>query len=575
MRFEIGDIVSIESPPLERAILREANADFRLIIHVERDCHDVIAALLKPRLEGQSEDQNSVLIKKEDLIGARQNEHMIAYIGKLVTIDVSKCRRVGRLKHEKTDEMLRKLASLVTRNHFKAIHRPAKFSPGTSRIPYAGRVYDESEMINLVEASLDLWLTAGRFADRFEKEFAKLLGVKYCSLVNSGSSANLLAVAALTSPKLGEKRLKPGDEVITVAAGFPTTMNPILQYGLVPVFVDIDIPTYNINPDLIEPAVSAKTRAIMLAHALGNPFEVKEVLKVAKRHNLWIIEDCCDALGSQYFLESSPDSLVELESIHSLGAARQSSFVGTFGHISTFSFYPAHHINMGEGGAVMTNDLELKVLVESFRDWGRDCYCPPGRDNTCGKRFSRQLGDLPFGYDHKYVYSHFGYNLKITDMQAAVGCAQLEKLPSFIKARKRNWRMLREGLTDLEDLFILPEPTPKSDPSWFGFPLTVRESSGLRRDDIVMRLENKGIQTRNLFAGNIIRHPCFDDLRASGRGYRIVSEDSTNQPTNGLTNSLLNTDVVMNRTFWIGVYPGMLKEMVQFMIKTLHDIYRP
>ncbi len=408
-----------------------------------------------------------------------------------------------------------------------------KFKPG-DRIPYAGRVYDDKEVNLLIEAAKEFWLTSGRFTAQFEREFAQFIGVKYCSLVNSGSSANLLAFMALTSLKLGEKRIKPGDEVITVAAGFPTTIAPIIQYGAVPVFVDITLPGYNIDCSQLEKALSDKTEAVMLAHTLGNPFDVKKVKEFCEKHDLWLIEDNCDSLGSKY----------------------NDKYTGTFGHIATSSFYPPHHITMGEGGAVYTNDEQLKKNINSFRDWGRDCACPSGKDNVCGKRFQRQLGELPFGYDHKYTYSHFGYNLKATDMQAAIGCAQLEKLPGFIEARKKNWQKIRKELDDLKNVFILPEATENSDPSWFGFLLTVKENAGFTRDEIVKHLESKGIQTRMLFAGNMVKHPCFDEMRKTKNGYRVAGD-------------LKNTDIIMQRSFWVGVYPGLTGEMLDYMIETI------
>lgn len=416
------------------------------------------------------------------------------------------------------------------------------FSAG-DRIPYAGRVFDEKEIASLIDASLDFWLTTGRYADRFENELAAFLGVRFCSLVNSGSSANLLAFMALTSPRLGERRVRRGDEVITVAAAFPTTVAPLMQYGAVPVFVDVKLPTYNMDTALLEGALSPRTKAVMLAHTLGNPFDLGVVKAFCDRHGLWLVEDNCDALGSKYLLQ---------------GAWK---FTGTVGHLGTSSFYPPHHITMGEGGAVYTNDPLLKRVVESLRDWGRDCWCPSGRDNTCGRRFDQRFGELPAGYDHKYVYSHFGYNLKVTDMQAAIGCAQLQKLPSFIEARKLNWNRLRDGLQDLSDAFILPEAAPDSDPSWFGFLLTVRETAGFSRDDVVQHLEHQGIQTRMLFAGNLLKHPCFDELRTTGEGYRVAG-------------SLETTDLIMNRTFWIGVYPGMRPGMIDFMIDTIRRFVR-
>jgi len=424
------------------------------------------------------------------------------------------------------------------KEYYQLAHNVDKpFVPGHTRIPYAGRVYDEREMVNLVDAALDFWLTAGRYADRFEKEMAAFLGVRYCSLVNSGSSANLLAFMVLTSDKLKERKIERGDEVITVAAAFPTTVAPIIQYGAVPVFVDVEMGTYNIDVNELADALSARTKAVMLAHTLGNPFDIMAVKEFCNKNNLWLIEDNCDALGSRY----------------------GDRYTGSFGDIGTSSFYPPHHITMGEGGAVYTNNKELHAIIRSMRDWGRDCCCPSGKDNICGKRFNQQLGELPFGYDHKYIYSHFGYNLKATDMQAAIGCAQLEKLPGFIEARKRNWGMLRDGLSGLQDKFILPEATPNSDPSWFGFLLTVKECAGFTRDEMVDHLEANGIQTRMLFAGNLLKHPCFDQMRATGKGYRIIGE-------------LKNTDIIMNQTFWVGVYQGITEGVVSFMLQKLRSL---
>lgn len=441
------------------------------------------------------------------------------------------------------ETVLRRIVLRDTCKHYEVKHKSRKpFFPG-DRIPYAGRVFDEKEVTTLVDSSLDFWLTTGRHAERFEREFAQFLGVQHCSLTNSGSSANLLAFMALTSTKLGDRRIKRGDEVITVAAGFPTTVAPIIQYGAVPVFVDVSLPTYNIDVTQLDAALSDKTKAVMVAHTLGNPFDLAAVKAFCDKHGLWLIEDNCDALGSRYQLNE------------------QWHYTGTIGHIGTSSFYPPHHMTMGEGGAVYTNDTLLKRLIESFRDWGRDCWCPSGKDNTCSNRFGQQFGELPFGYDHKYVYSHFGYNLKVTDMQAAIGCAQLEKFPGFIEARKKNWRLLRDGLAGLEDRLILPEATENSDPSWFGFLLSVREGTGLTRDRLVNSLESKGIQTRMLFAGNLIKHPCFDEMRATGQGYRIVGP-------------LGQTDRIMRDTFWIGVYPGMTEEMVGYMVDTISSFCR-
>ncbi|MDI6731714.1 MAG: lipopolysaccharide biosynthesis protein RfbH [Candidatus Margulisbacteria bacterium] len=440
--------------------------------------------------------------------------------------------------------MLRKKAIQAAVKHCQVKHLSAKkkYVPG-DRIPYAARVFDEKEIANLVDASLDFWLTAGCYVDQFEKKLAKYLGIKYCSLVNSGSSANLLAFMALTSPKLGKRRIRKGDEVITVAAGFPTTIAPIIQYGAVPVFVDVAIPSYNIDCSQLNKARSNKTKAVFLAHTLGNPFDIKAVKSFCEKHGLWLLEDNCDALGSKYKYNG------------------KWQYTGTFGDIGTSSFYPPHMITTGEGGAVYTNDPLLNKIVNSLRDWGRDCWCPSGKDNTCGKRFTQQFGELPFGYDHKYVYSHFGYNLKATDLQAAIGCAQLGKLPSFIAARKRNWLKLRQGLNKAQDVFILPEPTPNSEPSWFGFLLTVKEDSGYTRDQVVQYLEAKGIQTRMLFAGNMIKHPCFDEMRKTGKGYRVVGK-------------LTNTDIIMNQTFWVGVYPGLSTEQLDFMVDTINSFAR-
>jgi CDP-6-deoxy-D-xylo-4-hexulose-3-dehydrase len=449
------------------------------------------------------------------------------------------------------------------------------FTPGATPIPPSGKLIGTPEIQNLVEASLDGWLTTGRFNEAFEKRLARYLGVRRALTVNSGSSANLLALAALTSPKLGNKALKPGDEVITVAAGFPTTVNPILLYGLVPVFVDIHIPTYNIDPARIEAAVGPRTRAIMLAHTLGNPFDVDEVLRIARKHDLWVIEDCCDALGSTYSPANLPPSPLErlsqsgnsrvdkrsastenlagevpAERVHEI---RQSQNVGTFGHIGTLSFYPAHHITMGEGGAVFTQNPKLAVILESFRDWGRDCFCAPGQDNSCGKRFGWQLGELPEGYDHKYTYSHLGYNLKITDMQAAVALAQMDRLEGFIAARKRNFAHLSERLAPLEDRLILPVATPNSDPSWFGYPITLRPESGIRRVDLLRYLDDHKIGTRLLFAGNLTRQPYMQ-----GRDYRMGSD-------------LRNSDLVMNQTFWIGVQPALTGDMLDYSAERLTD----
>lgn len=416
-------------------------------------------------------------------------------------------------------------------------HRKKPFSEG-DKINYAARVYGAEEMTNLVNSALDFWLTSGEYTERFEREFAAFLGVKQAFLVNSGSSANLLAFMALTSPLLGERRILRGDEVITVAAGFPTTVTPVIQYGAVPVFVDITIPQYNIDASMLEKALSPRTKAVMIAHTLGNPFDLKAVKTFCDKHNLWLVEDNCDALGSKYTIDG------------------EEKYTGTIGDIGTSSFYPPHHITMGEGGAVYTNNPLLGKIVRSFRDWGRDCSCPSGTDNLCKHRFDRQYGELPLGYDHKYVYSHFGYNLKATDMQAAIGCAQIKRIEDFAVRRRHNFARLKAGLAECQDKIILPEACPSSDPSWFGFLITCRE--GVDACKVVEYIEARGVQTRRLFAGNLTKHPCFDEMRASGEGYRIVG-------------NLENTDRIMASTFWVGVYPGMTDEMVDYMLKTIKE----
>ena len=438
----------------------------------------------------------------------------------------------------KTEEQAREQILSQVREYCDKFHKKKTYEAG-DRISYAGRVYDAEEMVNLVDSSLEFWLTSGRYTEQFERGLAKYLQVKYCSAVNSGSSANLLAFMALTSPLLGERRVLPGDEVITVAAGFPTTVTPLLQYGAVPVFVDVTIPQYNIDTDRLEEAFSLKTKAVMIAHTLGNPFDLKKVKEFCDRHDLWLVEDNCDALGSRYCING------------------EWRFTGTIGDIGTSSFYPPHHMTMGEGGAVYTNNALLHKIIRSLRDWGRDCVCPSGRDNMCGHRFDGQYGELPMGYDHKYVYSHFGYNLKVTDMQAAIGCAQLQKLPGFVEARRRNFAYLSERLQCEREYFILPKPCENSDPSWFGFMITCRE--GVDKNKVVRYLEENGIQTRMLFAGNLTKQPCFDEMRKNGAGYRIVGE-------------LTNTDYIMENTFWIGVYPGMTTEMLNYMIEKIMEI---
>tara|TARA_R110002033_G_scaffold96537_1_gene145421 strand:- start:11485 stop:12798 length:1314 start_codon:yes stop_codon:yes gene_type:complete len=430
-------------------------------------------------------------------------------------------------------ELIRKQIADLVEQYASIEYTPKMFIAGETVVPPAGKVIGANELKMMVEASLDGWLTTGRFNDAFEKRLGEYLGVPYVLTTSSGSSANLLALSALTSPTLGDRQLKPGDEVITVAAGFPTTVNPTIQNGLVPVFVDVDIPTYQIKPEMIEAAVTDKTKAIMIAHTLGNTFDLTEARRVADKYNLWLIEDCCDALGSTY----------------------EGKMVGQFGDIATVSFYPAHHITMGEGGAVFTKSKELRKLIESFRDWGRDCYCAPGCDDTCGKRFDQQLGTLPQGYDHKYTYSHLGYNLKITDMQAACGLAQMDSVEEFVEQRKVNFIYLKNGLSSCEEFIILPEATEKSDPSWFGFPITIKPESGIDRVDLLKFMDQYKIGTRLLFAGNLTRQPYFENVE-----YRVVGE-------------LSNTDIIMNHTFWIGVYPGLSKEHLDFVIQKFEEFF--
>ena len=436
------------------------------------------------------------------------------------------------------DEATKKILDSVA-EYYKTYMVKPEYKDG-DRISYASRVFDENEMMNLVDSSLEFWLTSGRYTDEFEDKLAKYLGIKYCSLVNSGSSANLLAFMALTSPLLGDRAINPGDEVITVSCGFPTTVTPIIQYGAIPVFVDVTIPQYNIDVTQLERALSPKTRAVMIAHTLGNPFDLAGVKSFCKKHNLWLVEDNCDALGSQYTID---------------GATK---FTGTIGDIGTSSFYPPHHMTMGEGGAAYTDNPLLNKIVRSLRDWGRDCVCPSGKDNVCGHRFDRQYGELPLGYDHKYVYSHFGYNLKATDMQAAIGVAQLAKFPSFVERRRHNFDRLRTGLVPLSGKIILPEAAPNSRPSWFGFLITCE--SGVDRTELVRHMEKNNIQTRALFAGNLIKHPCFDEMRKSGKGYRVVG-------------TLENTDRIMKDTFWIGVYPGMSDVMIDKMVDVIKRFF--
>ena len=435
-------------------------------------------------------------------------------------------------------EAREQIKALVSEYYHDFKANKASYKEG-DRITYATRVFDEKEMCALTDATLDFWLTTGRFADKFEKEFAQWIGVKYAHLVNSGSSANLIAFYALTAPELRDRQIKKGDEVITVACGFPTTVSPIIQYGAVPVFVDVTVPQYNIDVSMLETSLSEKTKAVMIAHTLGNPFDLSKVKEFCDKHNLWLIEDNCDALGTQYTVGDT------------------TKFTGTWGDIGTSSFYPPHHMTMGEGGCVYTDDPLLHRLILSYRDWGRDCICPSGHDNFCGHRFDGQYGELPQGYDHKYVYSHLGFNLKVTDMQAAIGCEQLKKFPSFIERRRHNWDRLHSKLEHLQDKLILPVPAGNSRPSWFGFIISVKAESGLKRNEITKYIEDHNVQTRLLFSGNLLRHPCFDELRDTDR-YRVVG-------------NLTNTDFIMNNSFWVGVYPGMTDEMVDYMAKIIEE----
>lgn len=449
--------------------------------------------------------------------------------------------KVGVCALDVLEPMLRTATKAMAESHYRVRHEPLKgrFSPG-DRVPYAGRVFDHREVTMLVDSALDFWLTAGRFAEEFEKKLARTLGVRNSLLVNSGSSADLIAFMTLTSPALGEERIRKGDEVITVAAGFPATITPIIQFGAIPVFLDVSIPSYNIDVEALDAALSPKTKAVMVAHTLGNPFDLGAVKSFCDKHDLWLIEDNCDALGSEYFYDGSW------------------RLTGTIGDLGTSSFYPPHHLTMGEGGAVYTNSPKLDRIAASFRDWGRDCWCQSGKDNTCGKRFSWELGTLPCGYDHKYIYSHFGYNLKATEMQAAIGVAQLEKLPEFTARRRKNWEMLRAGLAEVEERLILPEPAPNSRPSWFGFLMTLRDSTPGLRDKLVAFLERNGVQTRMLFAGNFLRQPCCEELVQTPGSHRVIG-------------NLSNTDVIMHRTLWVGVYPGLTESMVGYIIEKIKE----
>lgn len=521
-----GDVVFIKS----FSTGGDKNNKYPVVIY---DTHDDHVKVLSCILHQGPELIDAVGVSPEDTVSRKLPRNYFINIDEIFLVDrTAIIEKVDAIKLNKLEEIFRKAVKKTAKKYYELMHKKQKeFIPGKSYIPYAGRVYNSEEIMTLVDSCLDFWLTAGRFTKQFEKEFSEFLGVNYCILTNSGSSANLLAVSALTSSKLKDKRLRPGNEVITTACAFPTTVGPIVQNKLIPVFIDVDVQTYNIQADMIEKSITPNTKAIFAAHTLGNPFDLDLIMSMASKYNLWVIEDNCDAVGSKY----------------------RNKYTGTFGNIATCSFYPPHHITMGEGGAVLTNDPLLKKIILSFRDWGRDCWCEPGCDNSCGKRFSLQLGKLPRGYDHKYIYSHLGYNLKITDMQAAVGVAQLKKLNRFITARKNNWNILYQGLKQHSDYFILPKALEHSDPSWFGFLLTVKENSSFSKNEIVKYLEDNKIATRMLFAGNIINHPAF-----KGVEYRIYG-------------SLKNTDFIMNNTFWVGVYPGLNGDMLKYIIDKISN----
>ena len=533
--------------------------------------NDYQVTFITKEVDKYSHENTSIIIDNKDLAAGRLKQKSIVRTHKTFWIEKKQCKRVGTLKAEVTDKILRLNERYFVRNYYNFSHKQKPFIPGKSRINYAGRVFDASEMMNLVDASLDFWLTAGRYDREFCEKLSAYLNtsdmpdVKSIT-VNSGSSANLLAIGSLTSPKLGGLKLSEGDEVITVAAGFPTSIAPIVQNSLVPVFVDVELGSYNIDTGKIEEAISEKTKAVFLAHTLGMPFDLNKILELAEKYRLWVIEDNCDALGAEYTLKREYN-LIRHKKVSGRGKT------GTFGHIGTSSFYPAHQITMGEGGAVYTSDIDLYRIAESFRDWGRDCWCEPGCDNTCGKRFKQQLGKLPFSYDHKYTYSHIGYNLKITDMQAAIGVAQMDKIPAFAEKRLQNWKRLENGLKDLKDVFILPIYPKNSIPSPFGFALTVRDNAKFTREDIVSFLEKNNIQTRTVFAGNMLRQPAFADAKIKlriGNSPLLISKNLTDEQYSRLP----NTEIIMHRTFWVGVYPGMTEEMVDFMINKIREFVK-
>ncbi|MCF7988422.1 MAG: lipopolysaccharide biosynthesis protein RfbH [Methylovulum sp.] len=528
--LKLGDIILLDFPYTNRTGSK-VRPGLVIAINQRRAFDDINVAFITTELDSYAFDTSAVTISETDLAEGKLKHESVVRVDKVITVQSKDCRKVASLNATKLDEVLRKVTAFSVENFSANKFNTPVFVPDATVIPPSGKVLGVEELKLMVEASLDGWLTTGRFNAEFEDKLAAFIGIKHLITVNSGSSANLVAFSTLTSPKLGDRAIKAGDEVIGVAAGFPTTVNPILQFGAVPVFVDVDPKTHNIDASKIEAAIGPKTKAIMLAHSLGNPFNLDVVTDLCKKHNLWLIEDCCDALGTTY----------------------RGQMVGTFGDIGTLSFYPAHHITMGEGGAVFTNSKKLKTIAESFRDWGRDCFCAPGKDNTCGKRFCFKLGQLPKGYDHKYTYSHLGYNLKITDMQAACGVAQLEKAPQFIQARKDNFAFLKNRLKSCEAFLELPEATEHSDPSWFGFPITVKENSPVTRLELLTYLDQHKIGSRLLFAGNLTRQPYM-----IGANFRISGD-------------LTNTDNVMNNTFWIGVQPALTTEMLEFAASTIES----
>ncbi len=544
-----GDIVLADFSSADKTKKRKSRA---LVIGLSQSTGNVVAACIIPRIRQSVPGQFTEVISRSDLEQGTLKGNFVILADAIVTLEPQKTRKVARLKKNKLEKILRLFSHFAGYSYYRSISSAKK----QNYIPVSGKILDEKELFRMFDASLDQWLTAGRFNDEFEKKFAKFLGVKFALTVNSGSSANLLALSALTSHELGERRIKHGDEIITIAAAFPTTVMPIMQNNLIPVFVDIEPGTYNIDIQQIEDAVSEKTRAIFIAHTLGNPFRIDDVLRICRKYDLFLIEDSCDALGSRYAKRNSSTA----------------GYTGSFGDIATFSFYPAHHMTMGEGGAVVTGSRELNRILLSMRDWGRDCWCPTGKDNTCGKRFTQQHGRLPAGYDHKYVYSHSGYNLKITDWQAAIGLAQLQKLPTLLRQRKRNFKLLYEGLKQFEKYLILPMALKKSEAAWFGFPLTLKNSTLYNRTELARFLEKKGIGTRQLFAGNILKQPVF-----LNNNIRMRIRDSKNLLSGRLLETnykmLPNTDMVMERTLLIGTWPGISGKDIKYIIKTFKEFF--